>query len=157
MTETQKINRIIRGPCVLEKIFAHAVGIILGVSIGLTICYYAENLLFPVVTDFKLTVFDPADKGVIVAGSMYKHRPCALIATNIYSYNKNKTKTLVGTIKGDHAIAQMSTGLQSFGPLTIEMLVPHGAQVISVEAMHQCHPFWYQETMYGRFNAGQAE
>jgi len=157
MTEAQKINRIIQGPCMLEKIFAHAVGIILGVSIGLTICYYAENLLFPVVTEFKLTVFDPAEKGVIVAGSMYKHRPCSLIATNIYSYNKNRTKTLVGTIKGDHAIAQMSTGLQSFGPITIEMIVPNGAREISVEAMHQCHPFWYQETVYGRFNVGHVE
>jgi len=105
-----------------------------------------------VVTDFKLSLFDQTEGGVIVAGSLYKQRACSLVATNVYGHQAGESKKLLHTIRGNHEIAQMSTGAQSWGPVKIELAIPDEVESISIEAVHQCHPFWNQETVYGRFD-----
>ena len=152
MTETQKINRIINGPSMLEKIAVHAVGSVVGILLGLSICHFFEKEFFPVVTDFKLSLFDHSAGEVIVAGSLYKHRACTLVATNVYGHQSKEPKKLLHTIKSDHEIAQMSTGAQSWGPVKIELTIDQKIESISVEAVHRCHLLWNQETIYGRFD-----
>jgi hypothetical protein len=152
MTESQKINRLLFGPSIFEKIVVHSCGAVFGVLIGLSICHFVEKSFFPVVTDFKLSIFDQTDGGVIVAGGLYKQRACTLVATNVYGHQPGQQKKLLHTIKSDHEIAQISTGAQSWGPVKIELAIPANIESISIESVHKCHPFWSQETIYGRFD-----
>ena len=152
MTESQKINRLLYGPSIFEKIVVHSCGAVFGILLGLSICHFLEQAFFPVVTDFKLSLFDQTDGGVIVAGSLYKQRACSLVATNVYGHQSGELKKLLHTIKSDHEIAQMSTGAQSWGPVKIQLAIDPSVESISVEAVHQCHQLWNQETIYGRFD-----
>lgn len=153
MNQAQKIRRVMYGPSCFENIVVYSCGVVLGLVVGLAICNIIETTFFPVVTDFKLTYFEKTSDGVVVSGSMNKHRSCKLISTNVYGHNNKHGKTLLFTFKGDHNLAQMSTGKQSWGPVSIKLYGPIDAETIVVEAVHQCHPLWQQETNYGSIDA----
>jgi len=153
MTQAQKIRRVMYGPSCFENIVVHACGAVLGMMVGLAICNLIETRFFPVVTDFKLTYFEKTANGVVVSGTMNKRRSCKLIATNVYGVNPKREKTLLFTFKGDHELAQISTGKQAWGPVAIKLYGPIDAETIAVEAAHQCHPLWQQETNYGLIDA----
>jgi hypothetical protein len=154
MTQTQKIHRIIYGPSYFEIIVVHACGAVLGLMLALAVCSMIEKTLFPIVTEFKMTQLQPTERGAIISGSLYKRRSCKLIATNVYGHNAKKEKTLLYTFTDTHELAQMGTGLQSWGPIAVHLdAALNAAESISVQATHECHPLWQQETFYGKFDA----
>lgn len=147
-TDAWKIHRIMYGPSVIENVIVYTVGVILGIAIGLSICNLIERIIFPVVTDFKISSYEKQGDYATFAGSFIKRRSCRLIVTNVYGHGDDNTKTLLYTYKNDHRMAQLTTGGHHWGPVTLHLNDGMVTKSISVESAHQCHPFWQQETVY---------
>ena len=122
-----------------------------GAALVLTVLYFAETRFWPVVTDFQVHKVERTESGISFSGDLVKGRPCEFVGLTVYGIKADGKRAIMNQFKTDIFGANVGTGAQSWGPVTVPGIDPtfHFAEV---QATHRCHPLWLQTTTYIRFD-----
>ena len=129
---------------------------VMGVFIAFFVIYQVEMRLFPVVSQFQITVLNKTINTVAVNGTYVKSRPCELLITNVIGVSPTGPALLLHQIRPADDGANLPTGKTRWGPYEFSYPTDwSGTTNIQVVGVHRCHALWSQQTVYASFPVEQ--
>lgn len=103
-----------------------------------------ERLVYPVISDFKVTETIRQGNLLTLNGSLTKNRDCQTIALNVYAQKPNQLPQLadlnIAQDGGSEKIITRALGEQKWGPWFVT--VPEGPSKLSFFVRHRCNPLY---------------
>lgn len=131
------------------QFFVNAVAPVFGFLLSLWLIWNVETRFLPVVEEFTIKSVERSSTGYTASGELVKARNCEFIGLTLYATNAGHPKVLVGQFKKDIFGADVGTGYQTWGPVTITLPPKISEfQTLEIQGTHRCHALWLQTTEY---------
>ena len=125
------------------RVAAHTWPILIGIGL-VAGANWVEHEVMPVVTDFTVTSIVRVDDKLRLSGWMRKARNCqfAGVAAEGVTSSGAVSELPLSFRDAGHDTATRPTGTQSWGPWAVELPVVPDIKLVTMTAIHRCHPAW---------------